>query len=251
MSGHSKWHSIKHKKGAADAKRGKIFTKHAKLITIAARDGGGDAEMNPALRTAIANAKADNTPNSNIEKAIKKGTGEDKEGANFVEVMYEGFGPGSTVFYVQVITDNKNRSLTNVKTAFSKNGGNLGEAGTVGWMFERKGVILAKAPEIENDEAELLIIDSGAENFESDGDYYEVTTEPAVLMQVREILEKSGFQIEKAELSFIPKNRVEISDLEEAKRVIKLAEVLEDDEDVSEVYGNYTISENLLEKLGY
>lgn len=249
MSGHSKWHSIKHKKGAADAKRGKIFTKHAKLIAIAAR-GGGDPEMNPALRTAIANAKADNVPNANIDKAVKKGSGQDKDAAQYVEAMYEGYGPEGTAMLVEVITDNKNRSFTNVKTAFTKNGGNLGEAGSVGWMFERKGIIMAKAEGMGAEEAELAVIDAGAEDLSQEEEVFEIITADTDLMQVRDKLEEVGFEIEKAELSYLPKNEVKIEDEQAAQKVLDFVELIEDDDDVSNVYSNFDIPEEILEKLG-
>jgi len=249
MSGHSKWHSIKHKKGALDAKRGKIFTKHAKLITIAARDGGGDPEMNPSLRTAINNAKADNVPNTNIEKAIKKGSGEDKDGIQLIEIMYEGFGPVGTTFYVQVITDNKNRSVASVKTIFTKNGGNMGEAGTVSYMYERKGKITAKVGEMPPDEAELLAIDAGAEDLEREEDMFSILTAPTDLMKVRDDLEKSGFKIEQVFFDYVPKNPVTIEDVETAKKVLNLFDALENDEDVSNVYGNFNISDELMDEI--
>jgi len=250
MSGHSKWHSIKHKKGALDAKRGKIFTKHAKLITISARDGGGDPEMNPGLRTAIANAKADNVPNANIEKSVAKGEGGDKDGVQLAEIFYEGFGPAGTVMYIQAITDNKNRSVANVKTTLAKNGGNLGAAGTVGWMFNRKGIIMAKLGEKDPDEAELEAIEAGAEDLENIGDTFEITTDPSLLMAVRDKLEAAGFEIEKAELTYLPKNPVKIESLDDAKKIIRLMELLEDDEDVSEIYSNFDIPEEMIEQLG-
>lgn len=249
MSGHSKWHSIKHKKGALDAKRGKIFTKHAKLITIAARDGGGDPEMNPTLRTAIVNAKADNVPNANIDKAIAKGAGDDKDGAQLSEVIYEGFGPEGTALYVQVITDNKNRSFANIKTLMNKNGGNMGEAGSVGWMFEKKGVILADSGELDSDEAELVAIDAGAEDIEKDGKEFEIVTSPTELMKVKDMLESGGFEVKKAELSYIAKETVKIEDKEKAAKVLKLMEAIEDDEDVANVYSNFDIPEEILEEL--
>ncbi len=249
MSGHSKWHSIRHKKGALDAKRGKIFTKHAKLITIAARDGGDNPDMNPGLRTAIANAKADNVPNANIEKAIKKGAGTDKDGVVFSEIMYEGFGPSGTAFYVYVITDNKNRAVTSVKIAFQKNGGNIGEAGTVGWMFEKKGLILAKTANEDLEEAELAVIDAGAEDVEFNDGIFSITTEFTSLMKVRDALEKAGFEIEKAEMNYVAKDPVKIDDKAAAQKIMKLFEALEDDEEVSAVFGNFDISDEILEEL--
>ncbi len=247
MSGHSKWHTIKHKKGAADAKRGKIFTRHAKLITITTRDGGADPEMNPPLRTAIANAKADNVPNANIEKAIAKGTGADKDALQFVEIMYEGYGPAGTAFYVQALTDNRNRSATNVKIIFNKNGGHMAEAGSVGWMFDRKGLIFAKAAGIETDEAELLAIDAGAQDISFYDDLMQITTEPTELMKVREALIKNGFNVEKAEISYLPKNTVAVTSKEDADKVLKLIDLLEDDEDVSTVFSNCDIPEEFLD----
>ncbi len=248
MSGHSKWHSIKHKKGAADAARGKVFTRHAKLIAIAARDGG-DPETNAALRSAITNAKADNVPNANIEKAVKKGSGGDKDGMNFTETMYEGFGPAGTAVFVQVITDNKNRSVANVKTILTKHGGNMGEAGTVAWMFEKKGLILAKAEGMDNDEAELMAIDAGAEDLSRDKDLFEIITDPTKLMQVKDRLEKSGFHIEKAELTFNPTNPVKISTKEDAKKILNLMEALEEDDDVANVYTNADIEDEILNQI--
>ena len=245
MSGHSKWHSIKHKKAATDAKRGKIFTKHAKLITIAAREGG-DPDMNAPLRSAIDNAKAMNMPNSNIEKAVKKGTGADKDGVSFMEIMYEGFGPAGAVFYVHSITDNKNRSVAAVKIALTKNGGNMGEAGTVGWMFEKNGVIVAKC---ENEDAELMAIDAGADDISMEEGVFEIITDYRNLMKVKDALKEKGFEIEKAEISFIPKDTLILDNLEDAKKAIQLMEALEDEEDVAEVYCNFDIAEELLDQL--
>jgi YebC/PmpR family DNA-binding regulatory protein len=248
MSGHSKWHSIKHKKGAADAKRGKIFTKHAKLIAIAA-SGGGDPDMNPSLRSAITNAKADNVPNSNIDKAVKKGSGQDKNAAVFVEALYEGYGPEGTALLIEVITDNKNRSVTGVKIALTKNGGNMAEAGSVAWMFDRKGIILTKLGDKDADEAELEIIDAGAQDLELDEGLFEVTTDMTDLMKVRDSLEQSGFEIERAELIYIPKNTVEVSDADKAAKILKLVEALEDDDDVSKVHSNFDIPAEILESM--
>lgn len=249
MSGHSKWHSIKHKKGAADAKRGKVFTKHAKLIAIAARSGA-DPEMNPGLRSAIINAKADNVPNANIEKAVKKGSGEDKDAAVLVEAMYEAYGPEGTAILIEVITDNKNRAVTSVKTIVTKNGGNMGEAGSVSWMFDRKGLIIAKAPGFDIEEAELLAIDAGADDVNIlEGTTFEILTKDADLMKVRENLEKNGFAVEKAEISFIAKNTVKIDDPEKARRVLRLMDAIDEDEDVSNVYSNFDIPEEVMEQI--
>lgn len=249
MSGHSKWNSIKHKKGAADAKRGKIFTKHAKFIFIAARDGGIDPDMNAALRAAIINAKSDNVPNANIDKAIKKASGEGKDAVILEEAMYEGFGPVGTALCVEVITDNKNRSYTNVKNIFSKNGGTLGESGSVGWMFERKGVISAKASGKDTDEAELQAIDAGAEDLSIDGNVFEIITDATQLMIVRDKLEAVGFDVEKAEISYLPKDSIKIDNVDNARKIFKLMDALDDDEDVSNIYSNFDISDEIMESI--
>ncbi len=248
MSGHSKWHSIKHKKGAADAKRGKIFTKHAKLITIAAKNGG-DPDMNPGLRTAILNAKADNVPNSNIEKSIKKGSGADKDSAVFVEVTYEGYGPEGTAVLVEVLTDNKNRSVTNVKNIINKNGGKMGESGTVGWKFDRRGVILIKLGDKDPEEAELEIIDAGADDLSLKENVFEVLTQTTDLMKVKDNLEKAGFEIIKAELSYLAKDTVNIDSVDKAKKVLNFIDLLEDDEDVNNVFTDFDIPEEVLESM--
>lgn len=245
MSGHSKWHSIKHKKGAADAKRGKVFTKHAKLITIAAR-GGGDPDMNPSLRLAIDNAKADNVPNANIDKAIKKGTGEDKSGAAMVESTYEGYGPGGIALYIQVITDNKNRTVASVRSILTKHGGSLGESGCVAWMFEKKGLILARFPEMDGDEAELMAIDAGAADISREEDMMEVYTEVSDLSRVASALRESGFEVESQEITFIPKDEVKIEDKETVGKILRLMEALDDDDDVTNVSSNFDIEEGLI-----
>lgn len=250
MSGHSKWHSIKHKKGAADAKRGKIFTMHAKLITLAARDGGGDTDMNPGLRSAIDNAKADNVPNANIERAIKRGTGEDKDGAEISEAMYEGYGPAGTALYIQVVTDNKNRTVANVKNILSKNGGNMGGAGSVAYLFHQKGLIRIQAEPAKHEELELAAIDAGAEDIKIEDDTVEVYTDPKDLHNVKKKMQEAGFNTESAEITFIPENEIKIDDEVSAKKVLKLMEALEEDEDVSNVYSNFDIPKELLEKLG-
>lgn len=245
MSGHSKWHSIKHKKGALDAKRGKIFTKHAKLISIAARNGG-DPKMNPTLRTAIVNAKADGVPNSNIEKAIKHGSGEDKNGVSYEEIMYEGYGPDGTAMLIEVITDNKNRAITNVKTIITKNGGRMGDPGSVSFLFKRKGLIIAKCEDKNPEEAELMAIDAGAEDLTIQDGEFEIVTNDTHLMRVRDNLEKAGFVIEKAEIVYLPKNIVRIDTPEKAKKVLNLMDVLEDDDDVLNVHSNFDIPEEIM-----
>lgn len=249
MSGHSKWHSIRFKKGIADAKRGKIFTKHAKLIAIAARDGGGDPDMNPGLRTAIENAKAENMPNNNIERAINKGTGDDKNATQIAEVMYEGYGPCGTALIVEALTDNKNRTVSNIKNIMSKNGGNLGGSGSVAFQFNRKGVIMVDVAGRDSDEAELMMIDAGALDIEKDGNLFSVYTDPASLMKVRDNLIKAKFKVESAKLSYVPQNSVKIENADDAKKILKLIDALEDDEDVSEVYGNFDIDASVMESI--
>ncbi len=248
MSGHSKWHSIKHKKGIADAKRGKIFTRHANLITIAARSGG-DPEMNPGLRLAIDNAKKANVPNANIDKAIKKGTGELKGEAEIMEVTYEGYGPAGTAVIVDCLTDNKNRSLTNVRTIFGKRGGNLGNSGSVAWMFDRKGSIALKTEGVDLDEAELAAIDAGASGVEREDDALQILTEPTELSAVVEKLKAAGFEVEEAELQMIPNQTVTIENEGDAKKIMEFMEALDDDPDVSDISSNFDISDELMEKV--
>ncbi len=248
MSGHSKWHSIKHKKGAADAKRGKVFTQHAKLIALAAQQGG-DPDMNPALRAAIDRAKMDNLPNANIERSIKKGTGELKDGSVIMELTYEGYGPGGTAIYVQVVTDNKNRAVANVRSIFTKNGGNLGENGCVAWMFKKKGVIVLNIEGLDMEEVEMAVIESGADDMSADGPTMEVYTDYKDLMDVKKALEAAGMKVESADISFIAKDTVKVEDPSTAKKVLKLMEALEDDEDVTNVSSNFDIPEEVMEEL--
>lgn len=248
MSGHSKWHSIKHKKGIADAKRGKIFTRHANLITIAARSGG-DPEMNPSLRMTIDNAKKANVPNANIDKAIKRGTGELKDAAQIEEVSYEGYGPGGTAVIVECLTENTNRTYTNMRTIFNKGGGNLGKTGVVTWMFDRKGVITLNLQGIDSDEAELAAIDAGAEDMEKEDAIMEIYTSPSELGQVVDKLKDAGFEAEQAEVQLIPNQTVKVEDESTAKKILNFMEALDDDQDVSNISSNFDISDELMEKL--
>lgn len=247
MSGHSKWHSIKHKKGAADAKRGKVFTQHAKLIVLAAQQGG-DPEMNPSLRSAIDRAKMDNVPNANIDRAIKKGTGELKDGEILSETSYEGYGPGGTAIYVQAITDNKNRTLANVRSAFTKHGGNLGETGCVAWMFEKKGLIILNTEGLYVEEVEMAVIESGADDMSAEGETMEVYTAYQELGNVKKALESAGMKVESADISFIAKDTVKVEDVSVAKKILRLMDVLEEDEDVTNVSSNFDIPEAVLEE---
>jgi len=248
MSGHSKWHSIKHKKGAADAKRGKIFTRHAKLITIAAQSGG-DPDMNPSLRMAIDNAKKANVPNSNIDKAIKRGTGEDKGVAQIEEVIYEGYGPGGTAVFVECLTDNTNRTYTNIRTIFGKRGGNLGKSGSVSRMFERKGIIEIMLKGLNADEIELAAIDAGAEDIQNNGEIITIYTNPSELSTVVNKLKETGLEAENAETQLIPNQMVTVTDEDTAKKILDFIEALDEDMDVNNIASNFDISDELMEKL--
>ncbi|MFA6528304.1 MAG: YebC/PmpR family DNA-binding transcriptional regulator [Candidatus Gracilibacteria bacterium] len=242
MSGHSKWHSIKHKKGAIDAKRGKIFTRHAKLIEIAARSGG-DPSMNPGLRLALDNARADNLPNLNIERAIRKGTGEDKDSAVLVETIYEGYAPGGVALYIETISDNKNRTVSNIRSTLLKHGGNLGAAGCVGWMFEKKGMIALKPTSLLQDDVEMKIIDSGASDFKKDEDIYLVYTALSDLHTVAKNLVAVGLEVDKQEVTYIPKTMTQVTDKAMAEKIIGLLETLDEDEDVTNVSMNCELPE--------
>lgn len=249
MSGHSKWHSIKHKKGAADAKRGKIFTRHANLITIAARQGGGDPDMNPVLRLAIDNAKKENVPNANIERAIKRGSGDSKDAAEIFEITHEGYGPGGTAAIVECLTDNKNRTLTNIRTIFNKRGGNLGASGSVAWMFERKGIITINTEGKDQDEVELAAIDAGAADVEREDGIMQIYTAPNDLTTVSDNLKNSGFEAEQAEVLLVPNQTVNVEDEAVARKILDFIDAIEDDPDVSNVSSNFDISDELMEKL--
>jgi len=248
MAGHSKWHSIKHKKGANDKKRGKIFTKHAKLISMAAKDGG-DPDLNPSLRVAIENAKAENVPNDNISRAIAKGSGEGKNGVQMSEVMYEAYGPGGTAIMIEAITDNKNRTVANVKEIINKKGANWAEPGSVAYMFEKKGVISLKFKG-EADDTQLELIELGVEEFDSiEGDEMVIYCDHKQLIDIKSKIIEKGIEVLESQTSFIPGNYVEVDDVEIAQKIMTLVEAIEDDEDVTEVYSNFDIPEDILSKL--
>jgi YebC/PmpR family DNA-binding regulatory protein len=247
MAGHSKWSSIKHKKGAADAKRGKLFSKLSRAIIVAAKEGGADPSANLALQNAIEKARSYSMPRDNIDRAIAKGSGADADSAAFEAVVYEGYGPEGVAVLVEALTDNRNRTAAEVRHAFAKHGGNLGTTGGVAWQFERRGVLLVPAGGVDEDELMLTAADAGADDVRLDGSTYEVTTSPEELREVREALEASGFFVETAELSMVPKTTVAIADEATAKRVVHLVEGLEDVEDVQDVYANFDISESVLE----
>ncbi len=244
MSGHSKWSTIKHKKASADAKRGKIFTRCIKEITIAARAGGGNPEFNPRLRTAIADAKSNNMPAANIERAIKKGTGE-LEGMTLEEIVYEGYGPGGVAILAEVITDNRNRTASEIRKVFSKNNGNLGEQNCVAWMFETKGVIVLDKKEVDEEKLMDVALEAGAEDINDDEDTWEVTTDPASFQAVQDALDKAGIKYLSAKIDKIPQNTVAVEG-KAAAQVLRLAEALEDHDDVQNVYANFDIDPDSL-----
>jgi YebC/PmpR family DNA-binding regulatory protein len=241
MSGHSKWHTIKHKKGAADAKRGRVFTKLIKEITVAARVGGGDPEGNPRLRTVVLAAKAANMPKDNIEKAIKKGTGE-LPGVSYEEVSYEGYGPGGVAVYVQTLTDNRNRTLPEIRHLFSKFGGNLGESNCVSWMFEKKGYIVIPKDKASEEALLEVVLDAGGDDVRDDGGNWEVLSPPERLHAVNEALSGKGIPVTSAEISMVPKNTVKIEG-KKAQQLLSMMEALEEHEDVQNVWANFDIDE--------
>ena len=243
MAGHSKWHNIQRRKGAQDAKRGKIFMRHAKFIYTAAKQGGGDPDMNPTLRTAIEKAKADNMPNDNIERAIKKATGT-LDGASYEEVTYEGYGPGGVAVIVHVLTDNRNRTASEVRHAFSKHDGNLGETGCVSFLFDRKGyiVIVDKEGIIDEDELTLEAIEGGAEDIEVNDQVYEIYTTPEDFEEVRNYLENQGYDIEESEITLIPQTYSELEE-DQQEKVMQLVDMLEETEDVQDVHHNLKVEE--------
>jgi YebC/PmpR family DNA-binding regulatory protein len=246
VSGHSKWSTIKRKKGAIDAKRGKIFTRLIKEITVAARMGGGDPDANPRLRSAILSAKTENMPKDNIDRAIKKGTGE-LEGAVYEEITYEGYGPGGVAILVDCMTDNKNRSVADIRHYFSKSGGNLGEFGCVSWMFAKKGTILVDKETIGEEELMGMALDAGAEDVVEEDNTYQVVTLPEDFETVREALEQAGVQFLEASVSMVPKTIVEISEEKTARQILKLLESLEDHDDVQNVFANFDIPDEIME----
>lgn len=247
MSGHSKWSTIKRKKGKLDEERGKIFTKLIREITVAAREGGGDLESNARLRTAVATAKAANMPAENIKRGILKGTGE-LEGVHYEQTTYEGYGPGGVAVLVETLTDNKNRTVAEIRHSFTQHGGSLGEVGCVGWMFTRKGYITVEKAGIDEDELMEKALDLGASDFSGDGDVYEIYTEFSDFERVRTALEKAGVKIASAEVSMIPQTTINLVG-KQAEQMIKLFEELEDHDDVQKVFANFDIDESLLLKL--
>jgi len=248
MSGHSKWSTIKRKKGAIDAKRGKIFTRLIKEITVAARSGGGDPEGNPRLRSAIATAKAENMPKDNISRAIKKGTGE-IAGEVYDEILYEGYGPGGVAVLVECLTDNRNRTVADVRHYFAKNNGNLGESGCVAYMFDKKGLILVDKTTIEEEKLMDAALEAGAEDVVEEESEFQILTAPEDFDEVRDALEAEGIDLLEASVSMIPQNTIEVTDEKIARALMKLMDSLEDHDDVQNVYANFDIDNDLMEQL--
>ena len=247
MSGHSKWSSIKHKKAATDAKRGQAFTKVIKEITVAARGGGGDPTSNARLRTAIASAKAVNMPQDNVTRAIKKGTGE-LPGVSYEEFTYEGYGPGGAAIILEIMTDNKNRTVADIRHMFSKHNGNLGESGCVAWMFNKKGLIVIDSDKVDEDKLMEIALNAGAEDMQRNEDVFEITTLPEDLESVREAIEKEGIEISLAEVSRIPQTTVKLEG-KHAEQMLKLMEKLEDHDDVQHVFANFDIPDEVMENI--
>jgi len=247
MSGHNKWSTIKHKKGAVDAKRGKTFSKLIKEISIASRTGGGDPDGNPRLRTAINAARAANMPKDNVDRAIKRGTGE-IEGVSYEEIIYEGYGPGGVALLVEALTDNKNRTVAEVRHIFDKYTGNLGESGCVAWIFEKKGIVVVSASGLNEDVVMELALEVGAQDVKMEGDTFEITTEPGDFEAVRQAVEDKRWKIEWAESTMIPQNTVKL-DGKKAEQMLKMMDALDDHDDLQRVFANFDISEDEMMKI--
>jgi len=247
VSGHSKWSSIKHKKGAADAKRGKLFSKLSRAIIVAAKEGGGDAANNLALQNAIEKARSYSMPRDNIDRAIAKGSGAGADAEAFEAVVYEGYGAEGVAVIVEALTDNRNRTASNVRHMFAKHGGNLGATGAVAWQFERRGVVVVPAEGVDEDELFMAAADGGADDVERDGSVFQVSSAVEALSAVRTAIEEAGFAIESAELMMVPKVTVAIDDEAKARQIMRLIDALEDDDDVQDVYANFDIPERVLE----
>jgi YebC/PmpR family DNA-binding regulatory protein len=246
MSGHSKWATIKHKKGATDAKRAKVFAKLARQLEVAARDGGGDPSSNAALRTMVLKAKASQMNNDLIDRAIKRGTGE-SAGGTYVSITYEGYAPGGVGLLIDVLTDNRNRTSADVRNVFSKLGGSMAEPGAVGWQFSRKGVILATGTE---DDVMMAALEAGADDITADGEGFRVTCDPSTLWEVRDALEAAGVKVESAESTMVSSTIIEVTDPDDARKILRIVDALEDNDDVQDVYGNFDIGDELMEAVG-
>jgi len=248
VSGHSKWSSIKHKKGAADAKRGKLFSKLSRAIIVAAKEGGPDPAANLALQNAIEKARSYSMPKDNIERAIARGSGQDSDAGAFETIVYEGYGSGGIAVMVEALTDNRNRTASEVRHLFAKNDGNLGETGGVAWLFERRGVVLVDGS-ADEDELMLAAAEGGADDIERDGSSWQITSAPEQLAAVRAAVEAAGFAVDSAELTMIPKTTIEVDEESQAKKILRLIDALEDNDDVQEVYANFDIPERVLEEV--
>jgi YebC/PmpR family DNA-binding regulatory protein len=248
MSGHSKWSSIKHKKGAADAKRGKLFSKLSRAIIVAAKEGGPEPANNLALQNAIEKARSYSMPKDNIERAIARGAGQDADAASFETIMYEGYAPGGVAVIVEALTDNRNRTAADVRHLFAKSDGNLGESGSVAWLFERRAMVLVDG-DADEDELTLAAAEGGADDVERDGSTWQVTAAPESLSAVRAAIEAAGFTVDSAELTMAPKTTIEVADESQAKKILRLIDSLEDNDDVQEVYANFDIPERVLEEV--
>jgi YebC/PmpR family DNA-binding regulatory protein len=247
MSGHSKWSSIKHKKGAADKKRGQLFSKLSRALIVAAREGGPDPAANLALQNAVEKAKSYSMPKDNIDRAIARGAGTDADAAAYETVIYEGYGAGGVAVLVEALTDNRNRTASDVRHVFSKFDGNLGASGGVAWQFERRGIVLVAADGVDEDELTLAAAEGGAEDVDLDGSSFQITAAAEDLTTVREAIEAAGFTVENAELTMIPKTTVEVDDESTAKKILRLIDSLEENDDVQDVYSNFDIPERVLE----
>jgi YebC/PmpR family DNA-binding regulatory protein len=246
MSGHSKWSTIKHKKAAKDAKKGKLFTKFIKEITVAARMGGGDLNSNPRLRTAVTTARAASMPGENIDRAIKKGTGE-LGGVTYEEIQYEGYGPGGAAIIAQVLTDNKNRTVSEVRRLFAKHGGNLGETGCVSWMFDKKGLITIEKSQVDEERLMGIVLDAGAEDVREEDELFEVVTPAEDFAAVKDRLDQEKIVVASAQVTLVPKNTVDV-DAKHVEQILKLTEELEDHDDVQSVSANFNIPNELMDK---
>jgi YebC/PmpR family DNA-binding regulatory protein len=250
MSGHSKWANIKHRKGKQDALKGKLFTKLGRELIVAAKMGGANPEANFRLKIAIQKAKAANMPNDNINRAIQRGAG-GQDSNNYEELVYEGYGPGGVAVMINVLTDNRNRTAGEIRHIFSKNGGNMGETGCVGWMFDKKGVLVLEptATNLSEDDLMLLVVDKGAEDIKFEEEEIQIITAPEEFQAVKEALEKEGLSFTRAELAMIPQNTVEIKDLDQAKLLLRMMDYLEEHDDVQDVYANFDIPDEIMEQL--
>jgi len=249
MSGHSKWATIKHKKGATDAKRGKLFNKLARQVEVAAK-GGGDPDMNATLRTAVQKAKSASMPNDAIERAIKRGSGEGSDGVVYETIMYEGYAPGGVALLIDVLTDNRNRISSDVRQIFTKLGGSMAEPGAVGWQFSRKGVIIVDGEGADEDELMMAALEAGAEDMKPTGVGFQVTTETSPVFDIKTSLEEAGFTVQSADSPMMAENLIDVTDVSDAKAILKIVEALEDNDDVQDVFSNFDLSDELLAELG-